>query len=72
MKFRSLHPRIIAVNTNDHHIFSVKTSFAKQDYVKITVSFSTHSVDYEKVQMVSEQIEEFSKDLIVDWSQIKV
>jgi putative Mg2+ transporter-C (MgtC) family protein len=70
---KDLRTKILGVvNTNDHHIFSVKTSFAKQDYVKITVSFSTHSVDYEKVQMVSEQIEEFDKDLIVDWSQINV
>lgn len=62
---------IACINVEDHNIFSVKTNFAKQDYVKITVSFTTHNLHYEVIQNVCDKIEEIHSDIIVDWSQIK-
>lgn len=59
------------VNIDDHHVFSVKTSLAKTDYVKITIAFGTRKLDYSCVQSVSDTIENLLPDLIVDWSQIK-
>lgn len=59
------------VSTGDHHIHSVKTGFAKQDYVKITIGFNTRNLEYQHIQNITETIEEISPDNIVDWSIIK-
>lgn len=59
------------IKAEDCHLFSMKTSFAKQGSVKITASFKTRTIDHQKVQKISDDIEELSENLIVDWSQIK-
>lgn len=59
------------INVDDHHIFAVKTGFAKNNQVKITVSFTTHHMDYTRIQKVSKNIEKLQENLIVDWSQIR-
>lgn len=68
---KELRSKIIQViNVEDHNIFGVKTNILKSDMVKITVTFKSHTSQYEKVQKLSETIEEFGTDLIVDWSQV--
>ena len=58
---------IIAVK--DHSITSVQTHFFKTDYMKISVQFNTHFINYDAVQKACEEIEKLNSDLIVDWSQ---
>lgn len=68
---KELRSKIIQViSVEDHNIFGVKTNILKSDMVKITVTFRSHTSEYEKVQKLSETIEEFGTDLIVDWSQV--
>ena len=71
---KELRTKIIkAINIDDHEIFSVKTNITKTDFVKISVTFKTHSLAHDKIQTLSEGIEKLGEtedELIVDWSQI--
>lgn len=55
----------------DCHLYSMKTTLAKQNFVKITASFKTRHLKSETVQKMSKKIEELSDNLLVDWSQLK-
>lgn len=57
------------ISTKDHNITSVQTHFFKTDYMKISVQFNTHYINYDSVQRACEQIELLNSELIVDWSQ---
>jgi putative Mg2+ transporter-C (MgtC) family protein len=71
-KYKDLRKQVLTlVTVNDHHIYSVKTSFIEQNLVKISLRFSTHNVDYHIIQSICENIENIQDDLIVDWSQIR-
>lgn len=60
-----------AISSSDHQIHSVKTNMPKQDLVKITVGFNTRNLDHRFIQAATEQIENLSDNLIVDWSEVK-
>ena len=71
-KNKELRKKILnIINCDDHHILSTRTEFYKQNFVRLTVGFKTHHLDYQRVQKISEKIEENEDDLIVDWAEIK-
>lgn len=68
---KELRSKIIqSISVEDHNIFGVKTFILKPDMVKITVTFRSHTSEYDKIQKLSENIENLGTDLIVDWSQV--